>query len=187
MNPSFEGPLGPSKTPPGWSPCGQGSSPDTQPGSWLVSHAAVDGASYLSLICRGSNVPFPDMWEKCGQQLDRPIRSGECYEIQVSLARSASFYAGSIYFNQPAIFRIWGGTALCTKTELLWESPTIEQTDWRLYATTFQAKGEHPFLIIETYFAQSGTYSGNVLIDNLTLRPCEPMSLEPSSTGKSGA
>ncbi|MEZ4828647.1 MAG: hypothetical protein R3C61_20535 [Bacteroidia bacterium] len=177
QNPSFEGPRGPSVIPAAWMPCGQGSTPDTQPGSWLVNTPPSGGDSYLSLICRGKGVPFPDKWETCQQHLSQPLQKGGCYRYSVDLARSGTFSAGSAYFTGSVMLRIWGGAESCSRDELLWDSGIVSQTEWFTYEFTITPEnGDYPFLILEAYYQQLPTYSGNVLVDNLFfLGPCIPI------------
>ena len=172
VNPSFEGMRGPSVAPPAWEPCGQGSTPDTQPGSWQVSTAPSAGASYLSLICRGDNVPFRNRWEIVQQPLESPLEKGICYKYTLDLARSETFFAGSVFFTGEASLRIWGGTSPCTQEELLWESGPIFHSDWRTYdVVLWPAQASYTYLIIEAYYASAPTYSGNVLLDNFVFYP----------------
>ena len=182
VNPSFEGPIGPSRTPPGWIPCGKGSTPDTQPGVWNVHIEPVSGQSYLSLICRGNNVPFSNQWEACGQNLDQPLQKNTCYSFSVDLARSDSFFAGSIFFNKPAVFRLWGALNPCQRVEMLWESPRITNTQWKTYSfIVLPRKHDYSCLILESFYNKSFTYSGNILVENFLIYPdedpCKPNSI----------
>ncbi|MEZ4773665.1 MAG: hypothetical protein R3D00_10830 [Bacteroidia bacterium] len=179
-NPSFEGPRGPSVIPAGWEPCGQGSTPDTQPGSWLVNTPPSGGTSYLSMICRGKGVPFPDKWETCQQVLDDPLEAGGCYRFSIDLARSSTFSAGSSYFTGSVALHVWGGKQGCGRDELLWDSGVVNQTDWLTYEFTIAPQdGDYKYLILEAYYSQFPTYSGNVLIDNFYfLGPCVPMAFK---------
>ncbi|MDX2249561.1 MAG: hypothetical protein SF052_22445 [Bacteroidia bacterium] len=177
QNPSFEGPRGPSVIPWGWEPCGQGSTPDTQPGSWYVNTPPSGGESYLSMICRGKGVPYPDKWETCQQRLEQPLEAGGCYRYSIDLARSGSFSSGTIYFTGPASLHVWGGIEACSRDELLWDSGEVSQTEWLTYEFTIAPeKNSYNYLIVEAYYSQLPTYSGNILIDNFfLLGPCEPM------------
>ena len=181
-NPSFEGQRGPSISPPMWMPCGRGSTPDTQPGVWNVSTPPVHGNSYLSLICRGKDVPFSNKWESCSQDIEGKLLQNVCYLLSVDLARSEEFYAGGCYFNKPALFKLWGANSLCSKSELLWQSPLIEETEWRNYQFIIRPqKSSYTFIIIESYYQGDLSYSGNILIDNFYIypeeEPCQPHAL----------
>jgi hypothetical protein len=173
-NPSFEGPRGPSLLPAPWEACGQGSTPDTQPGVWNVHTVPATGQSYLSLICRGDGVPFPNKWERCQQELARPLEQGICYLYSVDLARSASFSAGGHGFSRQASFRIWGGKNSCEANELLWESGPVTHTDWRTYEVIlWPQEGTYSFLLVEAYYALPTHYSGNLLVDDFMYYPDE--------------
>jgi hypothetical protein len=179
-NPSFEGPRGPARTPPGWEPCGEGSTPDTQPGSWQVWTPPSDGASYLSLICRGPLVPYPNRWERCQQALEAPLQAGRCYLFTIDLAHSASFAAGSIRFTGEATLRVWGGRSACSPAVLLWESGPVRHTHWETYQMLLMPPEPAEFLFLEAYYTSGTTYSGNLLLDRMLsfpdTDPCKPVS-----------
>lgn len=171
-NPSFEGRRGPSVAPPAWEPCGQGSTPDTQPGAWQVYTPPAEGQAYLSLICRGDNVPYPQRWEIVQQALQSPLEQGLCYKYTLDLARSETFVAGSIFFTGAASLRIWGGAAPCTQQELLWESGPIAHADWRTYdLLLWPQAGSYDYLLLEAYYSSRPAYSGNILLDNFVFYP----------------
>ncbi|GAB4425336.1 MAG: hypothetical protein OHK0039_43040 [Bacteroidia bacterium] len=173
-NPSFEGRQGPSVVPPEWEPCGQGSTPDTQPGCWRVSTEPAAGQTYMSLICRGAHVPFPNKWEIVQQHLDEPLRRDVCYKYTIDLARSPTFGAGAALFIGEASLRIWGGSEACVQHELLWESGSIVHTYWRRYdVMLWPARGSYDYLFLEAYYVSEPTYSGNILLDNFLFYPGE--------------
>lgn len=178
-NGSFEGPRGASTLPPGWEPCGRGSTPDTQPGAWHVSTAPAYGESYISLICRGEGVPYARQWERCQQSLQQPLKAGQCYVYQIDLARSPHFSSGRFYFTQEANLRIWGGNESCNPQELLWESGPVWHIDWQTYEMVVRPEQGCTYLIIEAYYTESIPYSGNILVDNFIYvpegNPCVPM------------
>lgn len=171
QNGSFEGALGASLSPPGWEPCFSGSTPDTQPGSWGVATEPAGGSAYLSLICRGAGVPFPNRWEAVQQALATPLKAGVCHKYTIDLAHTASFHAGGMYFDQPACLRFWGAAGPCEPAELLWTSKPVAHPEWRRYHVTLLPLHDYPYLLIEAYYASEQPYSGNLLLDNLVYYP----------------
>lgn len=160
-NASFEGTPQDATTPIGWTPCQVTSTPDILPGFWGVQLPAQQGVSYVGLIARedGSN-------ENIGQRLASPIRKGECYIFNLSLARSNT-YAG---YKLPLKLRVWGGSSACAKEQLLAESNLIKHTDWRRYYFSFVAKKQYHYIIIEACYATGVMfpYKGNILIDGIS-------------------
>ncbi|WP_045114703.1 hypothetical protein [Microscilla marina] len=167
-NPSFEGTPGTSTVPVHWLPCQLGSTPDIQPGYWLVTLPPSDGKSYLSLVCRY------DSWEACQQQLSQPLLMGKCYQYTIDLAYSPNF-AGS--FGAVAQLRVWGGTKSCKQSELLWESGPVKKTAWQRYLVELAPqKANYPFIILEVYYVKATRYEGNLLLDNFRFKqevPCQ--------------
>ncbi len=170
-NPSFEGPPGPSRMPPDWEACGQGSTPDTQPGSWNVFTAPASGKSYLSMICRGKGVPFPEKWEWCQQKLDQPLEKNKCYYYTLDLARSATFASAGLWFIGEVNLRLWGGKEACNPQTLLWESGPVGHTQWETYEIILSPEKSHNYFFLEAYYQGTHVYSGNVLIDNFLFHP----------------
>src|SRR6478736_6691582 len=78
-NPSFEGTPGVSVAPPGWEPCGDYSTPDTQPinvyEGWNFTKTASKGNTYLGLVMRGSIGSVNDnLTEAAGTLLLSPLK-----------------------------------------------------------------------------------------------------------------
>lgn len=167
-NPSFEGMPNIASIPAHWLPCQLGSTPDTQPGYWLVTLPPSDGKSYLSMVCRF------DSWEACQQQLSQPLLMGKCYQYTIDLANAPNF-AGS--YGAVAQLRIWGGSKSCTQDELLWESGPVKKTEWQRYLVELAPKeANYPFIILEVYYVKKAPYQGNILLDNFRFKqelPCE--------------
>ena len=167
-NSSFEGSPGASTLPVDWLPCQLGSTPDIQPGYWLVTLPPSDGKSYLSMVCRY------DSWEACQQKLSSPLLMGKCYQYTIDLANSPNF-AGT--YGGVAQLRIWGGAQSCKQTELLWESGPVKKTAWQRYLIELTPKeANYSFIILEVYYVKKSPYLGNILIDNFRFKqelPCE--------------
>lgn len=175
-NPSFEGTHGASTSPPNWSPCGNGSTPDTQPGAFEVNTLPSDGKSFVSLVCRGPGSSFENLCEIFQQDLPTPFLPQHCYRFSVDLAVSSTMFASGfgdkISFAQPLRLKIWGGIFSCDEFTLIWESPMVAHTDWKkYYFDVITDNHQYNYIILEAIYAWSPTYFGNILIDNIRYLP----------------
>ena len=171
-NPSFEDKPKDATTPIGWNSCGSYSTPDILPGYWEVTHKPVNGKTFLGLITRGDGTN-----EWIGQKISETMEKNVCYSFTVSLARSST-YAD---YNGPVILKIWGGTELCEKAQLLAQTTAIEHVEWKEYEFIFLPKLDYNYLIIEAYFTKDNyfPYKGNLLIDHCsTIDKCDRASTE---------
>lgn len=159
-NPSLEGTPQDAVTPLGWLECEKGTTPDILPGPWGVYNEPFDGKSYIGLITRSEG-----SWEAIGQRLKQPLKKDNCYELVFHLAHSIT-YAG---YNEPVIFRVWGGADRCEKTELIGKTQPIDHEDWRAYRFKIKPKMTLKYLIIEVYYdpEKKYTHNGHVLIDGI--------------------
>ena len=139
QNPSFEGTPTPHITPPLWTACMPGYTPDTQPGSWGINIPASNGSTYLGLTHDSS----ANWQEGAAQGLSFPIVPGGLYHFTVDLAVTSS--TGGGITPGPIELQLWGGSSIvgsgCDKSELLWSSgdlynaPHIDQ--WSTHTVTF--------------------------------------------------
>lgn len=160
QNPSFEGEPKDATIPIGWLACEEFTTPDILPGYWGVYQEATDGDTYVGLITRDNG-----SWESITQRLSRTINKDDCYTFNFDLSRGAT-YSG---YNKPLKIRIWGSTNKCDKDQLLYESPLIEHSFWKKYIAEFTAEQAIRYIIIEAFHReQRFSYSGNILIDNLS-------------------
>ncbi|MBK8505661.1 MAG: OmpA family protein [Saprospiraceae bacterium] len=91
-------------------------------------------------------------------------------------------------FDQAIKLRIWGGDGYCDKKELLAESATITNTNWKKYSWKVEPKRDITHLVMEAFFKTPTLfpYNGNVLVDhasNFTMISCnedEELILPPS-------
>ncbi len=174
-NPSFEDLPRHSSTPKDWYNCGgrRESPPDILPAPiFQVSTRPADGNTYLGLVVRDNGT-----WEAVGQELSTPLTKGQCYEMQLQVARSPKYMSMSpvtsqfISFDKPTQLRIWGGNSICDRGELLVESYQINNTQWQVLHVLFQPSADYTWLIFEAYFAldpNDGAYCGNLLLDELS-------------------
>ena len=166
LNPSLEGTARENNTPPKWQPCGYFSTPDMLPGAWGVTLPARDGKTYVGLTARDDN-----SYEAMGQMLAAPLAAGQCYSMNIDLARSDAYAS----YNRPIRLRVWGGRNPCEKTQLLASSPTISNGTWKRYTLYFFPKQDVQFLTFEAYYAQGTVkpYRGNILLDHIgTIDAC---------------
>lgn len=159
-NASFEGEPQDATVPVGWFPCAEGTTPDILPGPWGVYEEASEGETYVGLIIREDG-----SWESIGQRLSEPLQKGDCYVFSIDLARSGT-YAG---YNGPLKLRIWGGRRKCDQTQLLFESPLIESSDWTTFNVDFFVDKDLNYIMLEAYRQEEGVgHRGNMLIDHIS-------------------
>ncbi|MDJ1484196.1 gliding motility-associated C-terminal domain-containing protein [Cytophagaceae bacterium YF14B1] len=158
-NPSMEGYVQINIPPPGWDICGEGSTPDTQPGYFGVVTPPSDGKSYVSMVCRSNNT-----YEAISQKVF--LQQGNSYCFRLDLAFSATFTDADGY-HRPACLRVWSGNESCDRKELLWVSPLVDHYNWKTYQVSFTAHQTQPLLIFEIYFTESKPYLGRLLIDHI--------------------
>ncbi len=171
-NPSFEDEPKDATTPVQWNSCGSYSTPDILPGYWEVTQKPVNGKTFLGLITRSDGTN-----EWIGQKLSGTLKKNDCYSFTVTLARSDT-YAN---YNRPVILKVWGGTTLCEKKQLLAQTTAIKHTDWKEYEFIFLPKMDFDYVIIEAFFTKDSyyPYKGNLLIDHCsTIDKCDRVSNE---------
>ncbi len=79
-----------------------------------------------------------------------------------------------VNYDKPTCLRIWGGSDMCDKKELLATSPNIQNRAWFPYSFVFKPKKKIKFLLIEAFYTEGAILSnGNLLVDNLSdIKPC---------------
>ena len=159
-NASFEGEPQDATMPVSWFACTPETTPDILPGPWGVYTEASEGDTFVGLITRENG-----SWESIGQRLPEPLKKGECYAFSIDLAHSAT-YAG---YNKPLKLRIWGGRRKCDHTQLLFESPVIENADWTTFPISFFADKTLNYISLEAFYQEGAfSYRGNILLDNIS-------------------
>jgi len=187
-NSSFEDFPRPGREPRGWYDCGgrffqNETPPDVHPvpgtPAFEVTKKAHDGETYLGMVVREN-----DSWESVGQRLSKPLEAGKCYTFSIYLATS-KIYKSSIRgsnekvdFNTPIKLRIWGGRGYCNKGELLAESGTVSNTDWKEYQFKFEPKQRTSYIMLEAFFKTPvlSPPNGNILLDkasDIQMIPCD--------------
>lgn len=158
----------------GWYDCGQlqfptETPPDIHPiNAWQVTKEASDGDTYLGMVIRDN-----DTWEAVTQRLQMPIENGKCYAFNVDLSRSNYYISGSKKsrslenYTEPAVLRIFGGTGVCGRQELLGESTTVTNDEWRTYEFKFEPQRTVHYITIEAFYKTPSLfpYNGHILVD----------------------
>ncbi len=159
----------------GWYDCGllqfrHETPPDIHPiNAWQVTKTASDGNTYLGMVVRDN-----DTWESVAQRLPSSIESGKCYTFSIELSRSDFYISGSRKtrslenYTQPAVLRIWGGAGICGKQELLGESVTVTNDEWRTFEFKFEPKRTINYFTLESFYKTPSLfpYNGHILLDN---------------------
>jgi hypothetical protein len=159
-NPSFEDEPSDATVPMGWFPCEIYTTPDIGPGPWGIDLEAEEGETYVGLITRSDGT-----FEAIGQRFPEVLEKGICYEFQLSAA-ACDTYSG---FNERIKFRVWGSTKKLKRTQLLYESELIDNTEWEKHTVKFTANKKLKYLIIEAYIdLEEGPKKGHVLLDDIT-------------------
>lgn len=179
-NPSFEGPIGFSLLPPGWTVCDTMSTPDTEPyGENGVDKPASNGNTYLTLVGRTNPSPYAGHTEDVETKLLEPLLIGKCYKFQIDVYLSTTLYSdtwdGIFYYNNPMILKVYGENALCAKTELFYQSEPIANEDWEtieFYITP--TISNVTYLYLQSVFVQQTPYFGNIQLDNIRLTEITP-------------
>lgn len=177
-NPSFEGPSAMHIAPPGWAPCDEKSTPDTQPGQWGNTMGASNGKSYLSMVTRGNWGPNANTTEDVEAALLEPLLAGNCYLLEIDLATCEDCgHAGDIgwiSYAAPAILNIWGGYSTCSRDVLLATSVPVTNFSWRSFNFTLHPlKGDIRYLILEVDYASLPEYFGSLMLDNIRINTLE--------------
>lgn len=150
----------------GWAAWGEGATPDIQPGLWGVTLLPAEGRSYVGLIAREDGTR-----EGIAQMLTQPLRAGQCYYMNVALARDPH-YAG---FNLPLRLRLLGRRGMNGTPRLLAVSPMIIHTHWQTYTLEFTPTADVDQLMLDGSWPAGVLvpYRGNILVDHLSgIGPC---------------
>ena len=159
LNASFEDEPSDATTPQGWMPCDDMTTPDILPGFWGVYNEPSHGETYVGIITRENGT-----FESFGQRLNATIRPNSCYQTEIDLAHSI-IYSG---YNKPVKLRVYLGSSICSRDQLIYESPFIEHMNWKTYKIKFQADALYDYIILEAYYKDAPfSHKGNILMDNL--------------------
>lgn len=160
VNPSFEDKPSDATIPKGWLACQPSTTPDILPGFWGEYGEAQHGNTYLGIITRENGT-----YESIGQRMSASLKEGGCYRFSIDLAHG-KVYSG---YNLAIKLRIYIGKNKCDKDQLVYESETITNEEWKKHFIEFNADSDYDYIILEAFY-QEGQFrhKGNVLIDNLS-------------------
>lgn len=162
-NSGFEDEPADARTPMGWFNCERGTTPDILPGVYGIYKESDEGNTYMGIITRADG-----SFESIGQRLSSKLKKESCYYFQLSLAQ-AEQYVG---YEEPIKLRIWISSKKCGKDQLVFESPYIENAEWKNFNAKFTVDKTAKFIIIEAFHPVEGT-KGHILIDNMSyILPC---------------
>ncbi len=163
LNPSFEGTIGQSGTPPYWDSCFTASTPNVQPYLYGVYLPPSDGETYLGLLTR-LNGSIEDAYTT----LNIPLSKDSCYKFEIDLAFWE--YMGDPPYVDPIIINIYGANENCVKDNILWTSPEIDNTDWESFEFIIHNEAyDITEINIESDYAQPYLYKGYMLLDNIRI------------------
>ncbi len=134
-----------------------------------VTQKAQHGRTYLGMVTRPN-----DTWEAVAQQLERPLKKGQCYTMSIHLVRSSTYISGTKgssqleYFRSPINLKVWGGHSFCDRNEELTLSNIVVNTNWKEYVLKFEPQSDITHIILEASFQRPQPFPppGNVLLDN---------------------
>ena len=183
-NASFEDLPRNSSPPRGWTNCGAPGEtpPDVHPDPeflFKVGMKAQEGNTFLGMVTRDT-----ETWESVGQQLAQPFVAGQCYRLDIQLARSLTYLSMSRMTRQPtnyvtpARLRIWGGYSVCDRAQLLGASGLVSNSKWQQYNIKLSPEDDFTHIILEAYYPEAILLAtnGNVLVDNA--RPLRPIACD---------
>ncbi len=142
---------------------------------WKVNTKPSEGKTFLGMVVRSN-----DTWEAISQRLPSTLDADKCYSFNIELSRSRYYVSGvqgrkdafgnirEENYTQPAVLRIWGGRSICGKKELLGESVTVSNDEWRTYEFEFRPNSPVNYITLETFYKVPTLipYNGHLLLDN---------------------
>lgn len=136
---------------PDWAVCW--ATPDVNP--IFSNMAPTDGATYLGAVANANELNFS---ESAGGSFCEPLQAGQTVSFTIDLATSS-------YLGKPSALEIWGGATPCSKTELLWVSPTLTEIDvWQTACATITPSEAFSHLVLWPVAELGGAY---LLADNI--------------------
>ncbi|MGM0479911.1 MAG: T9SS type A sorting domain-containing protein [Bacteroidota bacterium] len=175
-NDGFEGAPEMGTPPPGWFNCGTEMNPsvDTQPGFFDNQKPASEGDTYISMVTRELNEP--GTYEIVWANLETPFLKDHCYNLQFDCSLSKDFN-GSVgfetyYFDNPCVLRIEGFNGDCENSadrELLWESDTLTNFDWKTMDANFRPDSStyHRIAVYPYFLDENEPKNSAVFVDHL--------------------
>ena len=105
-----------------------------------------------------------------GTKLDFPLLANQKYKFSIAACRSAVYTSlgpTAPSYHKAVRLRIWGGNNFCGREELLAQSETVSNTDWKVLKFTILPEMDYEFIQLEAFYVENTTiqYNGNILID----------------------
>lgn len=157
--------------------------PDVHPvanSEFEVYKSAAHGNTYLGMVVRHN-----DSWESVAQRVSSPLQGGSCYSFRIKISMSETYSSASkqntnrkLPYDKPAVLRIWGGDGFCGKKELLAESKTVSNIEWKDYDFLIEPTRNYSFIMLEVFYKTPTLlpYRGHILLDDAShfvLTPCD--------------
>ena len=164
---------------------------------WQVTRVAQHGDTYLGLVVRDN-----DSWESVSQRMPAALYAGTCYEVSLQLVKSEKYISGSkelknkynsnqlVNYTEPTVLRIWGGTGVCGRQEILAESRPVSNIKWEEHTFKLEPSREYNYITLEAFYEVPVlfAYNGHILIDNISsikAVPCnDELSVAPEKPKK---
>ncbi len=148
------------------------SEPDIQPGSFEVDKKAQDGKTYIGMVVRDNGTR-----EAISQRLNKTLQKDSTYNFSCWLARSPIYLSRSsttgreANYNTPCALRVYLGDKYCKRVQYIGGIKKVTNEAWTEFNFEFTPKKDFEFFSIEAdyYDIDEDPYSGNVLIDNISL------------------
>jgi gliding motility-associated-like protein len=172
-NPSFEGVPGVGLSPPSWSPLDANSTPDTEPLT-CDNFTASDGETYLTLVTRGADHPFPFSNEAIITSLVQPLSEDKYYRLSIDLASRDdvghfTWEDGFTAYNYPVKLNIYSSEDGLVKHEFLAESEAVTNQSWGTFSFILDVMKPAAYLIFEVTPANAQEAPGNILLDHIRI------------------
>lgn len=157
--------------------------PDVHPvadSEFEVYKSAADGNTYLGMVVRDN-----DSWESVAQRVSSPLQAGSCYSFTIKISMSETYSSASkqntnrkLPYDKPAVLRLWGGDGFCGKKELLAESKSVTNIEWKDYDFLIEPSRSYSFIMLEVFYKTPTLlpYRGHILLDDAShfvLTPCD--------------
>ncbi|MFT4663962.1 MAG: hypothetical protein ACI8YQ_001607 [Polaribacter sp.] len=160
---------------PGWIDCGSNNETAPDVHSELsafhnVKHSAAHDFNFLMMVTRDN-----DTQEMIGAPLSQELKKDSNYLLTLQLAKPAAYISRSkklkidMEYTKGVILRIFGGDRVCETTQLLAESPVINDVDWNEHQFLLMPQQDFEFLFLQAYYDDEAQepYNGSILLDNV--------------------
>lgn len=143
---------------------------------WEVNHPPHSGTTYIGLVRRDN-----DTRESITQRLSGRMKRGMIYRSSIWLSQSERYISASRSYNNriynydnPSYLRIYAGNEFCEKRQLLWESPIIDEREWKEYSFEFVSVEDYKYITLEVESIEDEEegINGHILLDDMSDIKC---------------